>query len=64
MDWLVGNASASSEGLLRVVDDSGENDLDPAGRFVVVAAPDAKRRGFSPLRRQASTSVLAIDKVI
>ncbi len=33
---------ASVEGLLRVVDDSGEDYLYPAARFVVVAVPEAE----------------------
>ena len=34
--------SASAEGLLRVVDDSGEDYLYPATRFVVVEVPQAE----------------------
>ncbi len=33
---------ASSEGLLRVVDDSGEDYLHPAARFVAVEVPESE----------------------
>jgi len=33
---------AAGEGLLRVIDDSGEDYLYPAGRFVVVTVPQAE----------------------
>jgi hypothetical protein len=33
---------AAGEGLLRVIDDSGEDYLYPAGRFVIVAVPQAE----------------------
>ncbi len=36
------DAAASVEGLVRVVDDSGEDYLYPAGRFVSVAVPEAE----------------------
>ena len=35
-------AAARVEGLLRVVDDSGEDYLYPASRFVVVEVPEAE----------------------
>jgi hypothetical protein len=34
--------AASAEGLLRVVDDSGEDYLYPAARFVAVEVPEAE----------------------
>jgi len=36
------DAGASVEGLLRVIDDSGEDYLYPATRFVVVEVPEAE----------------------
>ena len=39
---LLPDDSAASEGLLRVVDDSGEDYLYPASRFVVVQVPPAE----------------------
>ncbi|MGO9601482.1 MAG: hypothetical protein ACLP7Q_26170 [Isosphaeraceae bacterium] len=35
---------AAGEGLLRVIDDSGEDYLYPAGRFVIVAVPQAEEQ--------------------
>jgi len=34
--------AAAGEGLLRVIDDSGEDYLYPASRFVIVAVPQAE----------------------
>ena len=39
---ILPDESASAEGLLRVVDDSGEDYLYPATRFVVVEVPQAE----------------------
>jgi hypothetical protein len=39
---LLPDASASSDGLLRVVDDSGEDYLYPVSRFVVAAVPESE----------------------
>lgn len=36
------DATASVEGLLRVIDDSGEDYLYPSARFVEVQVPDAE----------------------
>ena len=38
------DADGAGEGLLRVIDDSGEDYLYPAGRFVVVAVPQAEEQ--------------------
>jgi hypothetical protein len=38
------DSAATSEGLLRVIDDSGEDYLYPAARFVVVAVPQAEEQ--------------------
>jgi hypothetical protein len=45
---------AAGEGLLRIIDDSGEDYLYPAGRFVVVAVPQAEE---SKLLAVASANV-------
>jgi len=39
---ILPDSTASVEGLLRVVDDSGEDYLYPATRFVVVEVPEAE----------------------
>jgi hypothetical protein len=39
---LLPDDSAAAEGLLRVVDDSGEDYLYPASRFVVVQVPPSE----------------------
>jgi hypothetical protein len=36
--------TAAGEGLLRVIDDSGEDYLDPSQRFVVVEVPPAEEQ--------------------
>lgn len=38
------DAEAAGEGLLRVIDDSGEDYLYPSHRFVVVAVPQAEEQ--------------------
>ena len=42
LDRVLPDATASAEGLVRVVDDSGEDYLDPATRFVAVSVPEAE----------------------
>jgi len=39
---VLSDATASVEGLLRIVDDSGEDYLYPSGRFVQVEVPEAE----------------------
>ena len=39
---IMPDEASSTEGLLRVVDDSGEDYLYPAARFVVVEVPSAE----------------------
>ncbi|WP_165228781.1 hypothetical protein [Aquisphaera insulae] len=48
------DAAAATEGLLRIIDDSGEDYLYPAQRFVVVAVPQDEE---SRLLAVASTHV-------
>jgi hypothetical protein len=38
------DADAAGEGLMRVIDDSGEDYLYPATRFVVVAVPESEEQ--------------------
>jgi hypothetical protein len=42
LDRVLPDEAASAEGLLRVVDDSGEDYLYPSARFVAVDVPDAE----------------------
>ena len=46
---VLSDEDAAGEGLLRVIDDSGEDYLYPASRFVIVAVPQAEEQRLTAI---------------